>query len=333
MDPSLLGSIVRVRMPFCSLEELDAPNEQPIRECRVSASDFPGRYALLLDESGEQHKVLATPEVLRTMMERAGAPTRSTWRELLSPLCSCVVGAATAQVQPGQSLCGFGTVQLGKLTLACDGSLAGQVWGAGLAMARAFERGALPLDRPVVVELGSGTAVAGLAAGLAGASLVVLTDMPSVVPRLQACCDLNAGPLREVGSRAVSAPLSWGDEAAAEALMDEYCPDGPDLIIATDCMYQPQAETHAALRASLASLAWRRAQRRSGGSHALIWHVYEHRWDDVTGRWLDGHATSGLRIVRERSLDPSPPVSQGRSSSDQRIVLEELELATGLTSL
>ena len=60
----------------------------------------------------------------------------------------------------GSSVVSTGSLSLGPLSLACDGQVAGQLWGAGAALASyllfSAEGKALLADRPDVVEVGAG---------------------------------------------------------------------------------------------------------------------------------------------------------------------------------
>ena len=119
-------------------------------------------------------------------------------------------------------------------------------------------------ERPSVVEVGSGTGVAGLGAAVAGASRVVLTDLPGCVPKLWASIRRNDAILS--GADVTAAALTWGDAAA----VDEIVRDGShgfDLVLAADVLYSNDPSVHAALRATLVALARPR--------DALIWHCYE----------------------------------------------------------
>lgn len=110
-----------------------------------------------------------------------------------------------------------------------------QIWGAGAALAAYFMGPGRSLfsERPDVVELGSGTGVAGMAAAVAGASSVVLTDLENCIPALRGTIAENADALGGCDVRAEV--LAWGD---AEAVFD-VCPTGCDLIIGADLLYDP----------------------------------------------------------------------------------------------
>ena len=54
------------------------------------------------------------------------------------------------------------------------------------------------------------------------------------------------------------------------------------------------------------------AERRD----ALIWHVYEDRFPEVTALWKSGlDSASGLRLVRELELEPPPPIAPSAMAS------------------
>jgi len=214
----------------------------------------------------------------------------------------------------GQPLAVHGDAAIGPLTLTCDGSIAGQIWGAGAALGLHLLSTTLP-NRPEVVEVGSGTGVAGLAAAAAGATRVVLTDLPDVVSRLQQQIDRNESALSS--TEVTASPLAWGDADAAEKL----CPDGADLVLAADVLYSGEALVHAALRSTLVSLAKPR--------DATILHAYEERWPKIVAMWRDGLSAGGLRVVRESVLRAPWMKPDGEYSGfrERRLILEELRVA------
>ena len=175
--------------------------------------------------------------------------------------------SSESPVESGQPLVSFGIARLGHLSVACDGSIEGQVWGAGSALARHLLQRRLD-DRPeVVVEVGSGTGIAGLSAAAVGACRVVLTDRAHVIPRLHEAIERNRGATE--GAEVVAAALEWGDARAAACA----APGGADLILAADVLYSGDAAVHAALRRTLAALGAPR--------DATILHAYEERWPQI----------------------------------------------------
>lgn len=105
-----------------------------------------------------------------------------------------------------------------------------------------------------VVELGCGVGQCGVALAAAGASPVVMTDLPHIVPLARENARLNAGAT-PVAPLAV--PYVWGEDAAPvlDALRgglpgpvkekgggEEEGEGGgrwPDLLVAADCLYEP----------------------------------------------------------------------------------------------
>lgn len=213
----------------------------------------------------------------------------------------------------GQPIVVHGDAALGPLVIPCDGTIAGQVWGAGAALGHSLIGKTLPA-RPEVVEIGSGTGVAGLAAAIAGAARVVLTDMPTCVGRLQQAIERNKEVLS--GSEVLAAPLEWGDAEAALAV----APEGVDLVIAADVLYSGEPAVHEALRASMVALGKAR--------DASILHAYEERWPQIVSMWRDGMEAGGLRLVRESVLDAPWIVPDGAYSGfrERRLILEEIRL-------
>ena len=212
----------------------------------------------------------------------------------------------SANVECGEALACHGTTTVGPLTLQCDGTIEGQVWSAGAVLGHLLLKEGLP-DRPDVVEVGSGTGIAGLAAAAAGASSVVLTDLPSAVPRLRSAIAMNSGVLSSAEVSAMA--LEWGDSSAMRAA----APSGCDLVLAADCLYSAEPAVLDSLRHTLSGLARPR--------DAKIMHVYEARWPHVVQLWerrlRDDHA---LRLERQTVLEDAAP--KGSSS----IVVEVLRL-------
>jgi predicted nicotinamide N-methyase len=103
-----------------------------------------------------------------------------------------------------------------------------RIWDAGLALSALLADPSLAGKR--ILELGSGTGVAGLSAASAGAQ-VLLSDLPTNVPLLEANIEAN-----RLGHSARAVQLRWGcaaDEYQA-ALAGQF-----DLICGSDLLYAP----------------------------------------------------------------------------------------------
>ena len=231
------------------------------------------------------------------------------------PMKSRDLSTSETIVACGQPVACLGEAILGPLTLHCDGTIAGQVWGAGAALGRHLLLKTLP-DRPEVIEIGSGTGVAGLAAAAAGATSVILTDLPEGVPRLKDMIQRNEAALQS--TEVTAAALEWGDEGAARTL----CADGVDLVLAADVLYSGEPAVHEALRATFVALAKPR--------DAIILHAYEERWPKIVQMWRASLSDPrcGLRIVQETVLDAPWMRPDGEYSGfrERRMILQTLRL-------
>mmetsp|Transcript_1649 Transcript_1649/g.4750 ORF Transcript_1649/g.4750 Transcript_1649/m.4750 type:complete len:172 (+) Transcript_1649:449-964(+) len=102
-------------------------------------------------------------------------------------------------------------------------------------------------ERQCVLELGSGTGLAGIAAAMALRVPTVLTDLPEVLPSISRNASLN----KDMSSLITVHPLDWHDAAAGSPGKDTF-PGGPfGLVIAADCVWLERlvAPFVAALRA------------------------------------------------------------------------------------
>ncbi|KAJ8329730.1 hypothetical protein QVD99_004011 [Batrachochytrium dendrobatidis] len=90
-----------------------------------------------------------------------------------------------------------------------------------------------------ILELGAGTALAGLTlAKVVHAATVVFTDHPmysQVIQNLQYAIELN-----HVQDYCTVKPLIWGDFSGSIAQLLQCHPDGFDVIIGADVMYDPK---------------------------------------------------------------------------------------------
>lgn len=86
-----------------------------------------------------------------------------------------------------------------------------------------------------IVELGSGTALAGLTAARAGA-IVTLTDrnQPKILDNIRAS-------VRKNSIQASVLPLEWG-KVSCELL--SFQKDPPKIIIGSDCLYEPKGTVY-----------------------------------------------------------------------------------------
>ena len=101
------------------------------------------------------------------------------------------------------------------------------VWRAAVSLARLLTSSFSHLvEGKRVLELGSGTGLAGLAAGAAGASSLLLTDLPPVLPLLRSNVSRNS--FIQTTTPVVVSSFEWGLNVA---------PSGVDVILAADCCY------------------------------------------------------------------------------------------------
>ena len=146
------------------------------------------------------------------------------------------------------------------------------VWECGVVLAMALEWRAATGRGDVrgrsVVELGSGLGVAGLAAALLGAD-VVLTDEAAVVPRTAARVRLHAASVAAAGGSARAAALDWREPVPADLA------GAADLVLAADCVYH--ADAVGPFARTLAATVRREAlvchKRRHEALDAALWHA------------------------------------------------------------
>ena len=85
------------------------------------------------------------------------------------------------------------------------------VWRGGSLLASLFGSSLNHLIMgKAVLDVGSGTGIAGLAAGACGASLVLLTDLPSMLPLLRQNATRNSFVSSLLGCSVAVEPLGWG---------------------------------------------------------------------------------------------------------------------------
>ncbi|XP_053924959.1 protein N-lysine methyltransferase METTL21D [Cuculus canorus] len=104
------------------------------------------------------------------------------------------------------------------------------VWDAALVLAKFLERGAPPLPRSRVLELGAGTGAVGIMAAALGAN-VTLTDLEELQELLAVNIEMN----RHLVTGSIQAKvLKWGEDVS------EFQPP-PDYILMADCIYYEES--------------------------------------------------------------------------------------------
>ncbi|CAE6509838.1 unnamed protein product [Rhizoctonia solani] len=116
-----------------------------------------------------------------------------------------------------------------KLVIDAGPGCGGIAWPAGEVLSRYLaSRGSLAEQR--VIELGSGTGLVGLVAGLLGAEEVIITDQEQLVNIMEKNIELN-----NIRGRVRASVLNWGEP------MSPNLPSTVSLIIAADCVYAEPA--------------------------------------------------------------------------------------------
>jgi hypothetical protein len=107
----------------------------------------------------------------------------------------------------------------------------------------------------VVLELGSGTGVAGLLVASSGLPAVVgMSDLPGLVPFIRANASRNKAPVGPVPDAVAMAavPLRWGVDADVAALPRPL--RAPHLVLGADLIYTEKREVIDALVATLCAI-------------------------------------------------------------------------------
>ncbi|CUA76846.1 Phospholipase D [Rhizoctonia solani] len=116
-----------------------------------------------------------------------------------------------------------------KLVVDAGPGCGGIAWPAGEVLSRYLaRRGSLAGQR--VIELGSGTGLVGLVAGLLNAEEVVITDQEQLVNIMEENIELN-----NLQDRVRASVLNWGEP------LSPNLPQAISLVIAADCVYAEPA--------------------------------------------------------------------------------------------
>ena len=107
------------------------------------------------------------------------------------------------------------------------------VWDGAIVLARLFEAEPQRVQGLTVLELGAGCGLAGIAASVLGAQQVVLTDLPSAVPRLRRNIDANRAVFPSYTSVSCC-PCDWFDPCNLSDLLPS---SHPDLVLVADCVW------------------------------------------------------------------------------------------------
>ncbi|KAL8150573.1 hypothetical protein V2J09_020381 [Rumex salicifolius] len=124
-----------------------------------------------------------------------------------------------------------------------------------------------------VLELGAGTGLPGLTAARLGATRVVLTDVPALLPGLRRNVEVNG-----LVDRVEACELVWGSDELPSQLFESV-----DLVLMSDVFYDP--EEMAALARTLKGVC---------GAETRVWAASEVR--ESTGECLDELASYGFGV-------------------------------------
>lgn len=117
-------------------------------------------------------------------------------------------------------------------------------WGASWVLANLLHKVSIS-PHSDVLELGAGTALVGLAAAALWRSNVVLTDLPAIVPGLEANISLNQTLFRQRGATARAGSLDWTSPSrlalsASDNTDHNDLLNKPQIILAADTIYDEE---------------------------------------------------------------------------------------------
>ncbi|KAK1755006.1 putative methyltransferase-domain-containing protein [Echria macrotheca] len=233
---------------------------------------------------------------------------------------------------PDESGPGSFTLTIREPALTGD-SLGLKTWGSSYVLARLLPSFSSPSGSPggpgplahllsvedasrppiLILELGSGTGLLGLAAAATWRCPVVLTDLPTIVPNLSHNAAQNRAIIEARGGSVETVPLTWGDTSHSDP---RFVNERYKLIVVADPLYD---DDHPALLASAID-----AQLDLGTEARVLVMVPER--DDVTRGLLRmfrlelGRTETPLCCVQEGTVAGEDDWGNGDDDDDARQV-------------
>lgn len=183
------------------------------------------------------------------LSERSGrSATGAIEREFTIPLAPTTYGPS-----PDRHF----TLKLYEPSLVSD-NIGHKTWGSSYVLAKRLKSLPIPIisdadgDGPFILELGAGTGLLGLAAAAVWNALVVLTDLPSILPNLSRNMSANAAALSFAAPSAGAAcgELDWASpsklsiaqwqDAGTISRLQKRENDRFGIILAADPVYSPE---------------------------------------------------------------------------------------------
>lgn len=132
-------------------------------------------------------------------------------------------------------------VQISEPRGVTSENLSLSTWGASFILANHLHQISIPAQSEVL-ELGAGTGLVGLSAAALWKANVVLTDLPAIVPGLEANVSLNDALLRKKGSTARAGSLDWTKPGKitlsdSREIHQSDPSRKPNVILAADTIY------------------------------------------------------------------------------------------------
>ena len=182
-------------------------------------------------------------------------------------------------------------IKIHEPTLTAD-KLGLKTWAASFLLAQRLHSlpQALPtpsLPRLRVLELGAGTGLVGIAAGIAWGAEVHLTDLPEIVENLSANISANEALITTHGGLAYASVLNWADGSGAESDADRY-----DVILAADTFY-------AAEHPRLLVQTMRKWLRGNRNARIIVEAPLRDAYLPEIARFRDLMAQAGLELLEE----------------------------------
>lgn len=119
-----------------------------------------------------------------------------------------------------------------------------KTWASSYLLAKQLSslREHIPESKPdaVLLELGAGTGLVGMAAGFVFQRAVILTDLPEIVPNLEKNVGTNTAAVSSFGGAISTAVLDWCRPEEFKADAYNGSPHSFPLILAADPIYSPE---------------------------------------------------------------------------------------------